>query len=116
MTNSFEMRASAPAVLLSFLMIVATCSHAQTPSPAKSAESERKTGLPNSPPPAKINLTFKSVFEHYQPYKEQKISGWKDANDEVGRIGGWRTYLKEANEPTPSSTAPTNPHAGHGRK
>jgi hypothetical protein len=79
-------------------------------------------------------LPFKSTLEKYKSYTDEKIVPWKAANDEVGRIGGWRTYLKEANEPDPpetteakpieskpveSKTAPprvTNPHAGHGSK
>jgi hypothetical protein len=79
-------------------------------------------------------LPFKSTLEKYKSYTDEKIVPWKAANDEVGRIGGWRTYLKEANEPDPPETteakpvepkpveskpAPphvTNPHAGHGTK
>jgi hypothetical protein len=79
-------------------------------------------------------LPFKSTLEKYKSYTDEKIVPWKAANDEVGRIGGWRTYLKEANEPDPPETTEskpaeakpvepkptpprvTNPHAGHGSK
>jgi hypothetical protein len=44
-------------------------------------------------------LNHKSSFETYRPYSDEKAANWKAANDEVGRIGGWRTYLKEAQEP-----------------
>jgi hypothetical protein len=69
-------------------------------------------------------LPFKSTLDKYKPYTDEKIVPWKAANDEVGKIGGWRSYLKEANEPDPPSSnkpgaepasAPT-PYAGHGEK
>ncbi len=77
------------------------------------------------------SLVFKSTFDQYKPYNDEKVTDWKWANDEVGRIGGWRAYLKEASEPVPemapkpsvTSPAPSaaparavNPHAGHGVK
>ena len=99
------------------------------------------TSLPLSkamPAKSKDALSFKSTFDHYKPYTDEKTASWRAANDEVGRIGGWRAYLKEANEPEPvdprddkalvnkpnspattSAPPPTrsnNPHAGHGRK
>jgi hypothetical protein len=93
-----------------------------------------------SPAQAPTALGFKSTLEKYKPYTDEKIAPWKAANDEVGKIGGWRAYLKEANEPdtqpanktptpnpatsnvtlpsntSPATTAPSrpaNPHAGH---
>lgn len=79
-------------------------------------------------------LQFESVLSRYKPMTDQKLGSWRDANDTVRRIGGWRTYLKESQAPdapvtatptAPSSSArpavpnaPTapNPHAGHGAK
>jgi hypothetical protein len=46
-------------------------------------------------------LKHKSTFDNYRPYSDEKAANWKAANDEVGRIGGWRAYLKEAQEPDP---------------
>ena len=75
-----------------------------------------------APPP----LSYTSVFTHYLPYREEAITSWPEANDTVGRLGGWRYYLEEAAEPDPSAAAaPTvsppaplpgeAPHpAGHG--
>ncbi len=76
-------------------------------------------------------LRFESVLSRYKPMSDQKLSTWREANDTVTRIGGWRTYLKESQTPdavapaTPNSrpepTTPKlpiapNPHAGHGAK
>jgi hypothetical protein len=62
---------------------------------------QSQTAATPAPLKTKGALSFKSTFDQYKPYTEEKISSWKGANDEVGRIGGWRTYLKEANEPDP---------------
>ena len=78
-------------------------------------------------------LSFDSVLSRYKPMTDQKLGSWREANDTVTRIGGWRTYLKEAQTPdvvpptpanAPSAPAPVapvapskaNPHAGHGAK
>lgn len=79
-------------------------------------------------------LPFESTLLRYKAMTDQKLGSWRDANDTVSRIGGWRNYLKEAQTPetktatpaelatTPSvKTAPLspvapNPHAGHGAK
>ena len=73
-------------------------------------------------------LKYQSPFRDYRPFDDAKPIPWKDANDEVGRIGGWRAYAKEASEtPSAQPTAPAdkapatvskpsvpgNPHAGH---
>jgi hypothetical protein len=99
-------------------------------------------------PPASIStkstanvLQFDSVFDRYQSFKSEKVESWRDANDTVNRVGGWREYLKQSQQPdppetmtpkqssipatttnTPASPEPTsppvkpNPHAGHGVK
>ena len=73
-------------------------------------------------------LTFESTLSRYKPMTDQKLGSWREANDTVTRIGGWRTYLKEAQMPdaktttpasapaTPAIPAVANPHAGHGVK
>jgi hypothetical protein len=49
---------------------------------------------------------FKSAFEGYQPYTDEKVVNWKEANENVSRIGGWRAYAKEA-----AGAAPAEPPA-----
>ena len=36
-----------------------------------------------------------------------KPVSWREANDTVARIGGWRAYAREAQAPLPSQAAPT---------
>ena len=69
---------------------------------------------PLSPAASVPAVTYQSPFADYRPMVDQKIGNWKDANDNVNRVGGWRTYLKEAQEPdapmqkqTPQSSVPT---------
>ena len=42
----------------------------------------------------------------YLPLGDAQRLGWKQANETVNRIGGWRTYLREAQQPDPAPTAP----------
>lgn len=73
-------------------------------------------------------VSYTSPIANYQLFVDEKIAGWKAANDKVGQIGGWRAYAKEAQQPEntpaptpPPATAPTSappttkidPHAGH---
>ena len=92
----------------------------------------------NTPPIAPIPnaktapaaLPYRSVFDGYQPFSDEKVVSWKDSNNTVEKVGGWRAYAKEAAEPqstdkqTPASPASpasprppaaANPHAGHGK-
>jgi hypothetical protein len=74
--------------------------HAQ-PAPAPAAASAASA--------AKPELTYRSAFEGYRRYTDEPVVSWKETNDNVGRIGGWRAYAKEA-----SGDPAADPHAGHG--
>lgn len=75
-----------------------------------------------APAPVQMQMApqpWRSAFEGYQPYTDEKQVPWKDANDTVGKIGGWRAYAKEAAQPANTADKPTgataNPPAGHGK-
>lgn len=58
-------------------------------------------------------VSYTSPISDYQPFVDEKVTSWKAANDNVGQIGGWRVYAKEAQQPenTPTlapTVAPTN--------
>ena len=57
------------------------------------AQVSAQTSADSPAPPA-----YRSALEGYQPYTDEKIVNWKEANDNTGRIGGWREYAKEASE------------------
>jgi hypothetical protein len=65
-------------------------------------------------PPA----SYRSALTGYRPWAEEKLAPWKETNDTVGRIGGWRVYARQAQEPaaTPDASTPTTPTAPGGLK
>jgi len=76
---------------------------------------------------------YHSIFTQYQQFIEQPVLPWKDSNDTVGKIGGWRFYAREASQPDAAGTSTepkfdiqmkpsagpridVSPHSGHGGK
>ncbi|WP_295636959.1 hypothetical protein [uncultured Methylibium sp.] len=55
-------------------------------------------------------VTYDSAFARYRPHADQALRPWKDANDNVGRIGGWRSYAREAAQEEPAPKAPDGHH------
>ena len=44
-------------------------------------------------------LSYESSFSQYRRMGDEKPVSWRDANDTVTRIGGWRVYAREAQQP-----------------
>jgi hypothetical protein len=65
------------------------------------ARTDRPDPLDASAPVAP--LTHRSALAAYRPAHDVPVGSWKDANDTVTRIGGWRAY---AREPAAPSSAP----------
>ncbi len=91
------------------------------------------TIAPTNSASAASPFQFHSVFTHYHMFTEQPVLPWQKANDDVGKIGGWRFYATEASQPDAADTStvpksnpqmklPVKPpidagsHSGHGRK
>jgi hypothetical protein len=76
---------------------------------------------PAAPAASAQPLPARPALEGYQPFDDGTPVPWRQANDTVGRIGGWKAYAREAQgEPaaptsnaTPAPAAPADPHAGH---
>lgn len=56
-----------------------------------------------APDPADANAVtpvtiYQSPFADYRPLGEDTDTPWRDANETVGKIGGWRAYAREAAE------------------
>jgi len=97
---------SSPALVLVTLSFVAGFAVAQTV--------QAPVPQPTSGP------AYRSAMEGYQPFADEKLAPWRDTNDNVGRIGGWRVYAKEAHagaSATPAAPAASaaGPHSGHGK-
>lgn len=58
---------------------------------------------PQAPVPA---LSYTSSLASYRALSELNVGSWRDANDRVGRIGGWRVYQGEAISPATPAVAP----------
>ena len=64
-------------------------------------------------------LSYRSSFSRYRGLGEDKPLSWREANDAVARIGGWRVYAREAQQPDATSSgadAPTAPKPGGAAK
>jgi hypothetical protein len=74
---------------------------------------------PVAVPAAAAPAGWHSAFDGYRPFSDEQITPWKQANETVQNIGGWRAYAREASESkaagaaAPGSAAPADPHAGH---
>lgn len=88
------------------LALFAGAAFAQTPADTEALQ-----------PSLPTTLQYSSAIGAYQAYGDQQVQSWREANDRVGQIGGWRAYAKEITTGKPASVkgaAPSsNPHAGH---
>lgn len=71
------------------------------------AQAPTDTEVPKPALPTKLQYT--SAIGAYQAYEDQPVQSWREANDRVGRVGGWRVYAKEIKNGKPAA----DPHAGH---
>lgn len=56
--------------------------------------------------------TYRSAFSAYRASGDAAVVSWREANDLVGRIGGWRVYAREAQQPpagAPATVVPSPP-------
>jgi len=77
------------------LALWASAAHGQAAAP-------KAPVAPGTPATAQQDTTpaaFRSALEGYQPYADDRMVPWKEANDSVGRIGGWREYARHARQP-----------------
>ena len=47
-------------------------------------------------PPAGAGRPAAAPFDRYQGWRDTPPADWREANDRVGEVGGWRTYLRES--------------------
>jgi len=50
-------------------------------------------------------LKFSSSLASFRTLGEHQPVPWQEANDTTARIGGWRTYAREARAPAPAAPA-----------
>ena len=66
---------------------------------------------PLDPKASVPRLAYHSSFAQYRKLGDDKPAdpskAWREANDSVNRIGGWRVYAREAQQPDPAPSAPS---------
>jgi len=76
------------------------------------AQSEIKSKVP--PAEKTVELVYQSSFQNYQRYSASDIQPWKQSNETVKDIGGWRAYAKEiTQDPNTKPFTPVHSHGGH---
>ncbi len=94
--------------------LAATWGHAQTvdaqattPRAVKAPPASRPDPLDARAPVAP--LVHRSALGAWRSVGDVPVGSWKDANETVNRIGGWRAYAREAAAPAaPTQTAPAS--------
>ena len=102
--HSISLRGSAAALGVLLASAVAAQTAAPTaPAPRATPSAARPDPLDarSAVPPAQ----HRSALASYRPALDVPVGSWKDANDTVTRIGGWRTYLREAAQPEPAAAS-----------
>jgi len=61
----------------------------------------------SKPDPQDVTATvprviYRSSLTGYRVLSDDQPRSWKETNDNVGRIGGWRAYAKEGQAPEPA--------------
>lgn len=51
-------------------------------------------------------LRHQSALSSYRRMDATEVGNWREANDQVSRIGGWRAYLRQAQQPDGAASAP----------
>ncbi len=85
--------ASLPIVGLALLVFALAAQAQPTAGAAKPDPLDAKASVPA--------LSYESSFTHYRRLSDEKLVSWREANDTVARIGGWRVYAREAQQPNP---------------
>jgi hypothetical protein len=70
---------------------------------------------PADPKAAVPAQRYESVFKTYRPYADSELARWREANEEVGRLGGHVGHVPNAAQPRkPAPQVPAQSgHGGH---
>ncbi len=73
----------------------------------------KRRANPSDPAASVPVLAYVSPLANYQRWSDVVPVDWRQANDNVMRIGGWRTYAREAREPAPPAPPASAAHSAH---
>ena len=77
--------------------------------PALAVAQEKVLPDPADPNTNVPPVIYVSPLTQYQPFGDEQVNAWKAANDLVEKIGGWKAYAKESQEPAPTGEQPGRP-------
>lgn len=88
-----------PCLISSLLctLLVAAQAQAQPTSTPRPDPLDPKAQVPS--------VRYESAFAQFRRGGDDKPMDWREANDTVARIGGWRVYAREAQQPDPAAAA-----------
>jgi hypothetical protein len=106
-----------------FLLLLAPFS-AQAQAQAQVPSARQASELRPDPLSAQASvapLVHESAFTQYRRLTDVPVGSWRDANETVNRIGGWRAYAREAAQPAlpvalPSLSTPAGSASAPGVK
>ena len=100
MVHSSFSRWLVPAALLAAALAAQAQPTAQRePRAAKPDPQDARASVPT--------LVYTSSLSQYRRLSDEKLISWREANDTVTGIGGWRAYAREAQQP--EAAAPAKP-------
>jgi hypothetical protein len=100
-----RIRPSLPAILLatSAAVVPAPAAAQSAAQSAARSAAQPETGHPKADPldasAAVPPVRVRSSFAGYHGLADEKVGSWREANDTVGQIGGWKVYAQEAAQP-----------------
>lgn len=95
-----------PCALPSLLFTALLAAQAQA-QPTTAATTTRPDPLD---PKARVPATrYESSLGQVRRIGDDKPVAWRDANEAVARIGGWRVYAREAQQPDPAASTTATP-------
>lgn len=66
-------------------------------------------GLAHAGAPEPVTVAAPPPFDTYQAWRDPSVADWREANERVRAVGGWRTYLRESQD----ASAGDDAHAQH---
>ncbi len=97
------------AALAAFNAMAVTAAMAQAPATAPRPDpADAKAAVPAT--------LYASPFAAYRPLGDVSTGKWKDTNDTVGKIGGWKVYSREGQQAGEPAKPAEAGHAGHKMK
>ncbi len=91
------------ATVLALVLWSASAAAQPAPQPARAQPADPQASVPP--------LVYRSPFSAYRPMADATPVPWRQANDLVGHIGGWRVYAREAQQAAGVVPAPDSPAA-----